>query len=321
MYWIILVALVLLAGCLDNQNRNSGSNRFDDQTQGGIEIVREIERSDTNYIPISNTTNNSTKIDWGNVQEQKQRDVENYTFMPYDPLIITFFNVGFGEKQGRMILIRRGTLDVYIWGVPNETYPKAYSYIKSYSDDIEYVIIPSARDVNLETYSRLKSDFQIGKTVAADNILLYRNDTFNIYLKEGDVLDLAGFKIEVIQAGKEYLRSNPGDMSLVLKVSMNNTCMILLLDIETGGLQRLNADNIYRHKCDYFSWNAYGVYFTPDLYLNFFNYFSPKHMIADGASYERYDRGTRVGLYQRASTYNISIARVWENETVTIIFK
>ncbi|MEM2380186.1 MAG: hypothetical protein QXS53_02575 [Candidatus Anstonellales archaeon] len=319
MYLAVLAIIILLAGCLDNQSNNQKPPVSNDR-QGGIEIIRETERMDTNYVPTTNTSNNSV-IDWGDVPEQKQRDVENYTFMPYDPLIITFFNVGFGEKQGRMVLIRRGTLDVYIWGVPEETYAKAYSFIKSYSDDIEYVIIPSARDLNFETYYRLKSDFQVGKTIAPENIRLYRNDTFDIYLKQGDILELAGFKIEVLQAGKDYLKSNPGDMSLVLKVSMNNTCMIFLLDIETGGLQRLNSDNVYRFRCDYFSWNAYGVYFLPDLYLNFFNYFGPKHMIADGSAFGLYDRGTRLGLYQRASAYNISVARVWENETVTIIFK
>ncbi|MCS7122453.1 MAG: hypothetical protein NZ908_00640 [Candidatus Micrarchaeota archaeon] len=319
--YILLLAVLLLVGCVDNnQPSKNQNNKFQNQPieSGGINIISEQNRTEIDTTPVQNRTQGG--IRWGDSSEQKEEDVMNYTFSSYDPLIIKFFNVGFREKQGRLILLRLGTSDVYIWGVPQETYPQAYGYIRSHSDDIEFVIVPSARPVNLETLSKLRQDFRIGKTIAPRGITEYTNETFDIYLKEGDVLEIGNYKIQVIQAGKDYLK-NPGDMSLVLRVSKGDKCILMLLDIETGGLQRLNIDHSKRFSCEYFQWNAYGIYFIPDLYINFFNDFRPKYMIADGAKFDTYDEGTRSGIYQRAGIYRVNVTRVWENESTTIIFE
>lgn len=318
--YAIFLAILLLVGCIDLGGSTKTQNKPKNQPteSGGINIISEQNRTETGYIPEQNKTDGGVK--WGNVTVDTKQDIMNYTFYPYDPLIIKFFNVGFGEKQGRLILLRMGTSDVYIWGVPEETYPQAFGYIKSHSDDIEFVIVPSARPVNLETLPRLKRDFEIGRFIAPISIRQYTDETFDLYLKEGDVLEIAGYKIEVIQAGKDYF-NNPGDMGFILRVSKNNSCILFLLDVETGGLQRFNIDHSRKFSCDYFQWNSYGIYFIPDLYITFFNNFRPKHMVADGAKFEKYDEGTRASLYQRAGLYKINTIKVWENESISIVFE
>lgn len=314
----VLLAILLLLGCIGEPQSNK-TPITDKTDKGGIDIIKEREKEEVSYIPKDNKTD--VPIDWGDRPEIRAKNLLNYTFSDRDPLYITFFNVGYGEKQGRLVLLRRGDSDVYIWSVPNESYPKAYSYIKSYSDDIEYVIIPSGKSLNFETLDRLKKDFEIGKTIAPRNIMYYYNGSFDIYLDKGDVLEIANYKIEVLQAGEDYLKSNPGDMGLILKVSKGNNCIIMLLDVENGGLQRFNIDQRYKHNCNYFSWNAYGIYFVPDLYINYMEFFKPKNMIADGSSFKNYDQGTRKGIYERMKIYNVNIRKVWENETTTIIFE
>lgn len=319
MNYVAILTILLLLGCVGESQTNR-SPITNQTTQGGIEIISEKDKEGSSYVPSDNRSNIS--IDWGNVGGGiDNRDIMNYTFTQSSPLYITFFNVGYEKKQGRLVLLRRGDLDVYIWSVPNETYLKAYSYIKAYSDDIEYVIVPSGRSLNFETLDKLREDFKIGRLVGPGNIGNYTNTSFDVYLNKGDVLEVAGYKIEVLQAGEEYLRKVPGDMGLILKISKGNKCMIMLLDVENGGLARFNIDNRYQHRCEYFSWNAYGIYFVPDLYINYMNYFEPKYMIADGSRFDEYDRGTRAGIYERAGVYRVKINKVWENDTTTIVFE
>jgi len=306
MKWILL--LILLVGCIEQDIEDKKDNK-DEVVKGGLEQIAE-NKTISNRTPEQQEENQNEIIDWGDVDIPKDFDrLRNYTYEKDLPAYVYFFNVGYREKQGRLILIKKGTLDIYIWSVPNETYAKALSKIKSSSDDVEYLIIPSLKPLNLETLNMLKQDIAIGEIWAPRELEDAR------VLSEKDTFILADMEIMVLKAGIPFSR-NINDSSLILKIKNNEDCILLLLDAETGLIKELNRDYMFKFSCKYMEWGDYGIFITQDLYQSMFNYYGIKHLIADGSSY---DPGSRTGIFKRAEPYKIEISKVWENDTVVVL--
>ncbi|NPA22574.1 MAG: hypothetical protein GXN92_03305 [Candidatus Micrarchaeota archaeon] len=322
--WWILALLLVLGGCLGGGDAGErDTSPVKDRSEiGKIVIVSETNLTQPNEEETAGSLNDSEEeFDWGlgDVDKKDREEILKFSYDEEDPIYVRFFDVGLAEskKQGRLVQIRRGDLDIFIWSVPLETFPKAYGYIKAYSDDIEYLIIPSPREVNTESLELLFNKTEVGEVIAPHTMELPYNAT---YLKEGDVLEVANFTIRVWKAGDEGFHT-PGDQGFILSLDSEYDRFLFLLDAETGLFRKFVADYGNAINTTYFSWNTYGGILEPNVYQLFLSMALPKYMIADGAPYKEYDApgGSRDGIYNRVSLFGVNYTKVWEHDVVTIV--
>ena len=321
MMWLFL-ALLLFGGCIGGEEDKPTTNKvsvIEDQ-EGTIEIIAENNStSSTNLEGGSAETDTNVTINW-TVPGESLEDVSNYSFKEKDPVYVRFFDVGLpnSDKQGRLIQIRRGDLDIFIWSVPKEMFPKAYGYVKSYSDDIEYLIVPSPRSVNTESLELLLNKTKVGTIIAPATMnLSYENVS---YWDTGHKWNIAGFSLKALKAGEKGYE-NPGDKGFILLLNTSSGCFIFFLDSD-GLFKLFTREYASQIQCDYFSWNSYGGIIDPNSYQLFFALSKPRFMVSDGAEHPIYDAegASRDGIYNRAQIHNVNYTKVWEHNMVYIAF-
>ncbi len=307
MRWLLfIVALALLLGCISQPEVSEDKN-----ISGEVKIVKEENKT---------------------IQEEKEVNEENddfsYDVMDYinnpdAPLSIRFYDVGYGGKNGRLIMISKEDFNAVIYSVPHENYQKGISYLASNADDVELLIIPS--EINADDVSKLIKAVNIGKVVLPDfeserineiESMFKSNGIEVIKAKNGDLLKYNGITFKFIAPFPDDSLSGANNNAIIMLLQDRNFSFLFLTDAVDGEIQKVNA-YVKLEEVNGVEAPNYGMDITPGPVTLLFDKIKPKFIVVDGYKEDVSAIGTdaRQFFEEYARIKKIGLFKVWNNGT------
>ncbi len=253
-------------------------------------------------------------------------EATEYTSTPGSDLYVYFFNVGYGDKQGDAILVKKGDLDILVDGGPTEMERDLVTMmLEKGVDDLELVVSTHEDQEHTGGLKYVSTRFRVGEVWRPEE----GSAEYGAYLDslgaekvtivgKGDHVEMNGISITVLNPIKGEDRFfDANNDGIVLKIEDRGLCVLLTGDI-LGAQQQVAIDC---GPCQVVQWPNHGISEGLTEMNWFMDQTKPEVIVISGSSRDwTNSRQSLMGAAHLGGIRNITVLENYDGRYVEVFW-